>query len=149
MTPYENVFKSFLRKIEDKDLPSFNEDEQIEMLTGWLDSAIAYIELDKLKIKNDLSDRDNDLQEFTADLYNCEIEVISMYMVVAWYEPKINSLEHTLLFVGSKDEKWTGQKEHLEMMKSVQREKRLEARKYFRNYGYKENSYLNGEQYEL
>lgn len=145
MTPYENVFKSFLRKIEDKDLPSFNEDEQIEMLTGWLDSAIGYIELDKLKIKNDLSDRDNDLQEFTADLDNCEIEVISMYMIVAWYEPKINSLEHTLLFVGSKDEKWTGQKEHLEMMKSVQKEKRLEARKYFRNYGYKENSYLNGE----
>lgn len=145
MTPYETVFKSFLRKIEDKDLPSFDEDEQIDILTGWLDSAIGYIELDKLKIKNDLSDRDNDLQEFTADLDNCEIEVISMYMIVAWYEPKINSLEHTLLFVGSKDEKWTGQKEHLEMMKSVQKEKRLEARKYFRNYGYKENSYLNGE----
>lgn len=144
-TPYENIFKSFLRKIEDKDLPSYTEDEQMEMMTGWLDSAIGYIELDKLRLVNDLSDRDNDLQEFTADLDNCEIEVIAMYMVVAWYEPKIHSLEHTLFFVGSKDEKWTGQKEHLEMMKDVQKEKRIEARKYFRNYGYKDNSYLSGE----
>lgn len=143
MTPYETVFKSFLRKIEDKDFPLFEETEQQELLNGWLDTAIAYIELDKLKIVNDLSARDNDLQEFEADLQNCEIEVIAMYMVVAWYEPKIHSLEHTLMFVGSKDEKWTSQKDHLEMMLKVQHQKRLEARKYFRNYGYKENSYLN------
>lgn len=143
-TPYEDIFKRFKKRIEDKDLPTFSEYEQTEMMTEWLDTAIGYIELDKLKIKNDLSDRDNDLQEFSADLNNCEMEVVAMYMVVAWYEPKINALEHTLLFVGSKDEKWTGQKDHLNMMIDVQRKWKLEARKYFRNYGYKENSYLGG-----
>lgn len=144
-TPYEKVFKSFKKRIEDKDLPNYTEDEQIEMLTEWLDTAIGYIELDMLNITNDLSDRDNDFQEFTADLENCEIEVIAMYMVVAWYEPKINALEHTLMFVGAKDEKWTSQKEHMEMMINARDKIRLEARKYFRNYGYKNNSYLNGD----
>lgn len=144
-TPYETVFKSFRKRIEDKDLPNFTDDEQNEMMTEWLDSAIGYIEMDTLQIANDLSDRDNDLQEFTVDLTNMEIELIAMYMVVAWYEPKISSLEHTLLFVGAKDEKWTSQKEHMEMMINARDKVRLEARKYFRNYGYKNNSYLDGE----
>lgn len=141
-TPYETVFNSFKRKIEDKDLPLFTSSEQEEMLSGWLDTAIAYVELDQLKIENDLSDRDNDLQEFSADLKNSEIEVIAMYMVVAWYDQKINSLQVTLQFIGSKDEKWTAQKDYLEMQKSNREYWRLEARKYFRNYGYKINSYL-------
>lgn len=143
MTPYSTVFKSFLRKIEDKDLPLFDEYEQIEILTGYLNDALAFIELDGLDIKNDLSDRDEDFQEFKADLLNCEIEVIAMYMVAAWYEPKINSLENTLMFIGSKDEKWDNQKSRLEMLMNVQQAKKLEARKYFVKYGYKNNSYIN------
>lgn len=145
-TPYEDVFKRFKKRIEDKDLPNFNEDDQIEMLTDWLDTAIGYIELDGLKIQNDLSNRDNDLQEFSADLSNSEKEIIAMYMVVAWYEPKINSLETTLMFIGSKDEKWTAQKDQLAMQKEKRDYWRLEARKYFRNYGYKNNSYISNEE---
>lgn len=142
MTPYEKVFDSFKRRIEDKDLPTFEEDEQIEMLTGWLDTAIGYIELEQLQMVSDLSDRDNDSQVFVADLKNFEIEVIAMYMAAAWYEPKINSLEHTLLFVGASGEKWTDQDAHMKMMKAIRDDWKLEARKYFRNYGYKKNSYL-------
>lgn len=145
MTSYETVFESFKKRIEDKDLPLFTEEEQNSLMTGWLDTAIGYIELDKLKINNDLSDRDNDLQTFNIDLDNCEIEVIAMYMVAAWYEPKINSLEHTLLFVGSSSEKWTSQKDHLNMMVETRDKWKLEARKYFRNYRYKENDYLGDE----
>lgn len=142
MTPYEKVFDSFKRRIEDKDLPTFEEDEQIEMLTGWLDTAIGYIELEQLQMVSDLSDRDNDSQVFVADLKNFEIEVIAMYMAAAWYEPKINSLEHTLLFVGASGEKWTDQDAHMKMMKAIRDDWKLEARKHFRNYGYKKNSYL-------
>lgn len=140
-TPYENIFKSFLSKIEDRDLPKFDEDEQEQMMTGWLNTAIAYIDYNQLKIENDLTEKDDDLQEFEADLTNSEIEAIASLMVVAWYEPRINSLEHTLLIIGSKDEKWTSQKQHLEMLKKLQTDKRIDATKYFRNRGYKKNSY--------
>ncbi len=145
MTPYDVVFESFLKKIEDNDLPKFDEDEQIDLMTGWLDTAIGYIELDCLEIKNDLSDRDNNLQRFNCELLNCEIEVIALYMVAAWYEPRINSLEHTLMFVGSKEEKWTSQKEHMQMLMQARDSWKLKGRKYFRNYGLKNNSYLEGE----
>lgn len=144
-TSYKEIFKRFKKRIEDKDLPAFSEYEQTEMLTDWLDTAIGYIELDQLKLVNDLSDRDNDLGEFTADLTNAEMEVIAMYMVAAWYEPKINSLQTTLLFIGSKDEKWTSQKDYLNMMITSRDKWKLEARKYFRNYCYKNNAYLGGE----
>lgn len=142
MTSYEDVFNSFKRRIEDKDLPTFTDSEQEELLTGWLDTAIGYIELDQLQMVSDLSSRDNDTQYFDADLENFEIEVIAMYMVAAWYEPRINSLEHTLMFVGASGEKWTDQKIHMEALKSMRDSWKLEARKYFRNYGYKKNSYL-------
>lgn len=141
-TPYETIYNSFLKRIEDKDLPTFSEDVQDQILAGYLDTAIGYIELDGLKIISDLSNRDNELAEFKDDLTNAEIEVVAMYMVAAWYEPKINSLQTTLLFIGSKDEKWTSQKDYLNMMKENRDAWKLEARKYFRNYGYKNNSYL-------
>ena len=50
-TPYEDIFSRFLKRIEDKDLPKYTEDERQEMMTNWLDMAIGYIELDGLKIK--------------------------------------------------------------------------------------------------
>ena len=97
-----------------------------------------------MKIQNDLSDRNNDLEEFTADLTNSEIEVVSLYMVVAWYDQKINSMEHIMLYVGTKDEKWTNQREHLRTMRETCEMYRLRARKYFRNYCSKNNDYLGG-----
>ena len=45
-TPYEDIFSRFLKRIEDKDLPKYTEDERQEMMTNWLDMAIGYIELD-------------------------------------------------------------------------------------------------------
>ena len=144
-TPYETVFKSFLKRIEDRDLPTYDEDDQTEMLIGWLNTAISYVDYNQFKIVNDLTEKDDDIQEFDADLTVAEIEALATLMVVAWYDPKINSLEHTLLIIGSKDEKWTSQKQHLEMLKNLQRDKRIEASKYFRNRGYKKNSYTGDE----
>lgn len=143
-TSYKKIYNSFLKRIEDKDLPNFSEDEQNQIMAGYLDAAIGYIELDGLEIISDLSNRDNELAVFKDDLTNAEIEVVAMYMVAAWYEPKINSLQTTLLFIGSKDEKWTSQKDYLNMMKENRDSWKLEAKKYFRNYGYKNNSYLGG-----
>lgn len=142
MTPYSLIYKSFLKKIEDKDFPLFSEDEQLRLLNDYLDTALGYIELEDLSIENDFYDRDDETQLFADDLTRGEIELIATYMVAAWYEPKINSLEHTLMFVGSKDEKWTSQKEHLEMMTSARDKWLLKGRKFFRSYKIKNNDYI-------
>lgn len=144
MTPYSIIFKRFKNKIADKDLFAYSPEEEIEQLTLWLDSAISYIELDGLKISNNLSLRNNETQQFEETLLNEEIEVISLYMVVAWYDIRINSLEHTLLYFGSKDEKWTNQKDHWKVTMDAQDRYRKRAKNYFVSNSSRNNSYLSG-----
>lgn len=145
MTDFATVYERFLSKVEDTELAKMSLADRTSMLNGWLTSALAYIGADRLKMINDLSTIDT-LQKFVADLENPEIEVIAMYMVVAWYDSKVNSLEHTLLFMGSKDEKWTNQKEHLKATKEIQDSYRRGARKYFRNHSSRYNQYINEEE---
>lgn len=117
-TPYEDVYKSFLNKIEDADLPRFGEHDQQEMLLGWFNEAMAMMDVRNIRLRADLQARDNDLMEFDETLSYTEIEIISMFMVAAWYSPKINSLETTLLMSGHSGDKWSSQKDHLTGMKA-------------------------------
>lgn len=145
MTSYEQIFERFLDKIEDVDLAKMDFEDRLMMLNHWFISAIAYVEADMLNMEHDLSDRDEESQAFNQDLTNAEIEVLSLYMVVAWYDSKINSLDHTLLFMGSKDEKYTSQRDHWKQTKEMQDFYRKRARKYFRNHSSRNNSYIKGE----
>lgn len=118
-TPYENVFESFLNKIEDADLPRFCECDQESLLLGWLREALTMMEVRNIKIRADLQNRDDDMMTFNEDLSVTEIEIIAMFMVAAWYTPKINSLQTTLLMSGHSGDKWSSQKDHLNGMKEV------------------------------
>ena len=110
-----------------------------------MESAIAMIQLNALKTSNDFDNRDNELARFLFDMPNREVLGLAYYMVVAWYEPRVNSLEHTTMFWGSKDERWTDQKKHWEETRHTQEYYRVKARKFFRNYSSRNNSYLSGE----
>lgn len=148
MTEYKTIYNRFELKIEDISLMQMSEEVREEFLFNYMQSALSYIELAGLKIRTDLSDRDDSERKFNSTLYNSEIELISLYMVVAWYDYYINSLEHTLMFYGSKDEKWTSQKEHLRSMLDVQENYKIKARKYFRDYSYRYNDYLGNKPLE-
>lgn len=143
MTSFDKVFDRFLSKIEDVELAKMGENDRWNMLVGWLETGLSYIELDKLKIENDLSELTETEDGFVADLTNAEIEGVALYMMVAWYESKVNSLDHTLLFMGSKDEKWTNQRDHWRVTKEMQELYRKRARKYFRNHSSRDNVYIN------
>ena len=145
MTSYETVFKRFENKVEDIKVLKLASDDWTELCLEWLNSAIAMIELDQLKIEHDLTKKNDVLFEFEDTLTNGEIEVVALYMVVAWYDIRLNSLEHTNMFYGSKDEKWTSQKEHANYIMSIQKKYKKEARKYFRNHSSRSNSYLDGD----
>lgn len=142
MTPYQKVFDTFLLKIEDLDLARLDPASQQAMLVGWLDAAIGFLEEDSLQLTHDYTDRNDELAQFNVDLDNREIQVLALYMVVAWYEPKVNSLEHTTMMYGSKDEKWDNKKDHYKAVSDIQEKYRKRARKYIRNYSTRNNSYL-------
>ena len=148
MTPYTTIYDRFLSKIEDTTLSQMDEADREEMLKGWLDTAMSMIELDRLKISADFSDRDDELMQFNETLSGAEIEGIALFMVVAWYESNVNSLEHTLLFMGSKDERWTSQRDHWKITRDMQDSYRKRARKYFRNHSSRKNAYIEEVQNE-
>lgn len=101
MTSYDVIFRRFLNRITDYDLPLLPEEDLDEMMCGWLTSAIANF----TRCKSDLSDRDDKSQTFNADLANYEVEALSLYMVCAWLDQKINSVLLTNQLIGGKEEK--------------------------------------------
>jgi len=145
MTSYIEIFDIFLRNIEDEDLANVNTSDRYNICLEYMETALGYILLDDIKTSHDFEDRDNTIYQFNFEMPLREKIGLALYMVVAWYEPKINSLEHTLMFWGSKDEKWTDQRNHWKATCDVQNKYRLRARKHFRNYSSRNNSYLQGE----
>lgn len=144
MTPYEKVFERFLQKIEDKDLPRMSESDRNDMLIGWLDSALSFMELDDVSYAEEkYADRNDTIGVFNNDLSHKDIELIALYMVVAWYEPRVNSLEHTLSFVGSKDDNYKSSETHMKTIHEIQSNYREIAQSYWNNYRIKHNSYLD------
>ena len=63
MTSYESIYMRFLSKIEDPTLAMLPEEDLANMLHGWMCSAIAK----HRKCTHDLSDRDDELNQFNAD----------------------------------------------------------------------------------
>lgn len=144
-TDFQEIYNAFLRKIEDNVYSQLTSTEQQEYLFGFLEDAIGMLQSESVKMVHDYTDIDKELLCFNNPLTYSEKMVLSLYMIVAWYEPKINSLETTLMFWGSKDERWQDQKKHLDGLLSTQENYRRRARKYFVQYGAKNNSYLKGE----
>lgn len=142
MTLYEDIFNRFLRKVVDDKLYEMNEYDRNDQMVGYLDSAVATLRIKRIDLGHDLSKRDNYGLMFEEDLDDYEQEILAIYMAIAWYEPIINSLEHTILFIGSKDERFTPQKEHMNMLVNKQELLKIEARKLIRDYSIMSNDYL-------
>lgn len=149
MTPYKKIFTRFELKIEELAPEEIGDVLWHQLEKEYLHSALSLIELDNLyfysnQLKQDLTDWDDELEVFNRDLSAKEIEVLSLYMIVAWYEPKINSLEHTLMYYGSKDEKWTSQKDHLRVISDKQKDYLRRARAYYNHNAGRNNSFIEG-----
>lgn len=137
MTHYEKVFSRFLNKISSTEYASMTTDQLTQVLVDVMDAAIDYIQGEGLAMVNDLSQRRNEILRFTIDLSPGEIEAIALYMVGIWYDPIVNSLEHTSMFFGSKDEKWNNQKDHLNATSNIQDKYFRKGRKLFRDNYYR------------
>ena len=144
-TPYKTIWDSFVHKIEDVNLPYMSAEDQARECIGWMNEALIHIEMDCIVIDSDLNERDDISLEFEEDLSYSDCEIISMYMVGAYYSRIVNSLEHTSLFVGTSGEKWESQKGHLEAMRSMRDYWLEEGKRLARNKHTLINSYLEGD----
>jgi hypothetical protein len=138
-TPYEKIYERFLSKITDFNLVEMDDYSFDKMMQDWLNSSIVRMR----KCKSDLSLRDNETQEFTEDLSDLEVELLSLGMVDAWVTPMLNSTELTLQFIGGKEEKYYSQSQQLAELRNLKRENTLEMNRLHNYYTYTNNDYFD------
>lgn len=138
-TPYESIYNRFSQKITDFNLVEVDDYSLDEMLQGWLNSSIVRMR----KCKNDLSLRDDEAQEFQADLSDLEIELLALGMVDAWLSQYINSTDNVLRMIGGKEEKWFSEANHLKELRETRDRNLLEIQKLHNYYTYTNSSYFD------
>ena len=132
MTSYEKIYDRFLQKITDYKMLDLTDTEIRQECAKWLSSAIAKFR----RCKNDLSQRDDELETFTVELLDVEIEILSTLMVSEWLAPQLNSVLYTSQFFGGKEERWFAQANQLDKLMTLKDNNDLEAKKLMRDYGY-------------
>ena len=136
-TPYETVYGRFLNRITDFNLGDLDDHTLNEMLKSWLRTAIV-----NTRTSSDLSARDDENEVFNIDLSDRDIELLAMGMTLAWIEPVINSTELTSQFIGGKEEKYYSQANHIEALRNLREDTRVEMKR-LHSYGtYINNSYF-------
>lgn len=137
-TPYETVYGRFLNRTTDFNLAEMDDYTLNEMLKGWLKSAIVNV-----RTSSDLSSRNDENEEFDSDLSDQDIELLAMGMTMAWLDQYLNSTENVLQFIGGKEEKYYSQANHIEQLRAMREDTRLEMKR-LHSYGtYKSNSYFD------
>lgn len=132
MTPYRQIYEQFAQKISDIKLLSLSDEDIASMMYGWMRSACVKF----LNSENDLTDRDDILQQFNYDLSELDQEIIANFMIVEWLEPQLNSTLLTSQFYGSKEEKFYAQANQLDKLMNLSEKNQIKTKKLIRDYGY-------------
>lgn len=137
-TPYDVVYNRFLNKCSDFNLADLDDYTLEEMMKDWLHSAII-----RTRTSSDLSARDDENEVFENDLTSQDIELLSMGMVLAWLDQRIQSTEYTNLFVGGKEEKFYSPSSQLTELRNLRADILREMQQIHCYNTYANNSYFN------
>ena len=137
-TPYEKVYGRFLARTTDFNLAELDDYTLNEMLRTWLGSAIVRTRtLDSTLICDD----ENEV--FKNDLSELDVELLGLGMTLAWLDQTLNSTELTMMFVGGKEEKFFSQSAHIEQLRALREDTKLEMQKLHSYHTYTNSSYFN------
>lgn len=131
-TPYETVYDRLLSRIRrDEDWDKLNTDDVIEDIVALMDDAIPLF----LYPREDLTTRDDTLQEFTATLENDTTNVLAEFMFAMWVKRKSADTTTMSQMFHSNDLKMYSQANHLKeiqafVLSSLAYAKKVEARYY-------------------
>lgn len=131
-TPYSKVYDAFLRRVSDTDLANLTQEELANVLKSFLSGAVVQFS----KCKQDLSLRNDDLEEFSVDLTDREIEILGALMVVEWLRPTINASYLLKQTLSTKDFKIYSQANHLDELIKLKKEAEEDAERMIMGYLY-------------
>ena len=150
---YNKIYSRLFSKIEAYDFIELPEADLNELLCDWIHSASANPYVRRL-FKTGKFILDDEVQEISYEMkYSIDdstdeefvIEILTLGVVVAWLEPKINSINNIAQMFGSKEEKFYSQSSHLSELRGLVSDSRKLQRRMIADRGYVWNSYLDGE----
>ena len=81
-TSYEKIYENLLPKFRSYEIPIMTEEEVKEYLHDYLVPAISKFHV----CRQDLTDRDDELECFNVDLSDIEIEILSNYTLLEYQQ---------------------------------------------------------------
>ena len=146
MLSYSTLFSRVLNKINDPKELSLDESDLLEIYTERLHSVVGKPRVRRLFSSISL---DDEIQEMTFTLNNSVdeesdkdfvLEILSLGMAIEWLQPQVDSVIHTSVMIGGKEEKRVldNHKNMIERLDSMKKEQN----KMIRDYGYMYNSYI-------
>lgn len=149
MLSYSTLFSRVLNKINDPKELQLNENDLLSIYTERLHSVVGKPRVRRLFSTLTL---DDEIQEMTFTLNNSVdedsdtdfvLEVLSLGMAIEWLQPQVDSVIHTSVMIGGKEEKklLDNHKNMIDRLDSMKKERN----KMIRDYGYMYNSYINGD----
>ena len=143
---YSTLFSRVLNKINDPKELSLDESDLLEIYTERLHSVVGKPRVRRLFSSISL---DDEIQEMTFTLNNSVdeesdkdfvLEILSLGMAIEWLQPQVDSVIHTSVMIGGKEEKklLDNHKNMIERLDSMKKEQN----KMIRDYGYMYNSYI-------
>ena len=146
MLSYSTLFSRVLNKINDPKELSLEENDLLEIYTERLHSVVGKPRVRRLFSSISL---DDEIQEMTFTLNNSVdeesdkdfvLEILSLGMAIEWLQPQVDSVIHTSVMIGGKEEKklLDNHKNMIDRLDSMKKEQN----KMIRDYGYMYNSYI-------
>ena len=143
---YSTLFSRVLNKINDPKELSLDENDLLEIYTERLHSVVGKPRVRRLFSSISL---DDEIQEMTFTLNNSVdeesdkdfvLEILSLGMAIEWLQPQVDSVIHTSVMIGGKEEKKVldNHKNMIDRLDSMKKEQN----KMIRDYGYMYNSYI-------
>ena len=147
--PYETIFSRTRGRISDPKELSLDESDLLEIYTERLHNVTSNPRVRRLFSSLAL---DDEIQQMEFELNNSVDETSDMDfvagifvlgMTVEWLQPQVDSIMHTSVMIGGKEEKklLDNHKNMIDRLDSM----KTELNKRIRDYGYMYNSYINTE----
>ena len=137
--PYSTLFSRVLNKINDPKELSLDENDLLEIYTERLHSVVGKPRVRRLFSSLSL---DDEIQEMTFTLNNSVdeesdkdfvLETLSLGMAIEWLQPQVDSVIHTSVMIGGKEEKklLDNHKNMIDRLDSMKKEQNKMIRDYF------------------
>lgn len=117
-TKFNKVYDCFYSKITDDMYMELDENETKAMVCELLINSLPWFEFPRVNIMN----YDINYQIFNVELSQEEINIIATYMVIAWLDQQLASVELARMKFSGSDFKFTSQANHMSKLLSLKKD---------------------------